>query len=52
MYTSCMKNVMYLVTKAKLSLDKHYFLPLFTNVIKNKITSLVIYIIVCLSEIG
>ena len=51
MYTSCMKNVMYLVTKVKLS-GKHYFLPLFTNVIKNKITSLVIYIIVCLSEIG
>ena len=55
MYTSDMKNVLNLATEAKrsfvsaiLSLGKHYFLPLFVNVIKNNITSSVIRIIVCL----
>ena len=37
MYTSCMKNAMHLI--ASLSLGKYCFLPLFANVIKNKITS-------------
>ena len=38
MYTSDMKNALNLVVEAK-SLGKHCFLPLFTNVIKNNITS-------------
>ena len=43
MYTSCMENALYLAAETKLSLGKHCFLPLFANVIKNNITSLVIY---------
>ena len=51
MYKSYMKNALYLAAKAKLlSLGKHCFLPLFVNVIKNKITSSKTHIIVCLSE--
>ena len=51
MYASCMKNALYLAASMK-RLDKHCFLPLFANVIMNKITSLETHIIVCLSEIG
>ena len=52
MYKSYMKNALNLASSAKLilSLSKHCFLPLFANVIKNNITSLVIYIIVCLPK--
>ena len=53
MYTSYMKNALYLATEAKLlSLGKHCFLPLFAKVIKNKITSSKTHIIVRLSETG
>ena len=47
-YNSYMKNALYLAVEAKLSLGKHGFLPLFSNVFKNNITSLVRHIIVCL----
>ena len=57
MYTSCMKYVLYLAALAKvrfasaiLSLGKHCFLPLFSNVNKNKITRSETHIILCLSE--
>ena len=46
MYKSYMKNAMYLTVEVKLhftsailSLGKHCLLPIFVNVIKNKITS-------------
>ena len=59
MYKSHMKNALYLAASVKLrfasailSLGKHYFLPLFANVIKNNITSSETHIIVCLSETG
>ena len=42
MYKSYKKNALYLATEAKLG--KHCFLPFFASVIKNKITSSVIYI--------
>ena len=48
MYKSYMTNALYLTALAILSLGKHCFLPLFANVIKNKITSSVTHIIVCL----
>ena len=51
MYKSYMKDVLYLIASAILSLGKHCSCPLFANVIKNKITSSVIYIIVCLPKI-
>ena len=47
MYKSYMKNAL-----AILSLGKHCFLPLFANVIKNKITSSETHMIICLSETG
>ena len=50
MYKSYMKNVLYLAASAILSLGKHYSYPLFANVIKNKMTSSLIYIIICLSK--
>ena len=43
MYTSCMEKDLYLTASAILSLGKHCFLPLFANVIKNNITSSIIY---------
>ena len=51
MYKSYIKNALYLAAKAKL-LGKHCFLPLFANVIKNKVTSSKTHIIVCLLETG
>ena len=48
MSTSYMKNALNLVASAILSLGKHCFLPLFANVNKNNIISLVMHIIVCL----
>ena len=55
MYKSYMKNALYLITSVKLrfasairSLDKHGFLPSFSNGIKNDITNSVTHIIVCL----
>ena len=48
MYTSDRKNALNLAAEAKLSLVDIVFCPLFVNVIKNNITSLVIHIIVCL----
>ena len=50
MYTSCVKNTLYLATSAKQirSLGKYCFLTLFDNVIKNDITNSVAHIIVCL----
>ena len=50
MYTSVCKIDMNLAASAILSLGKHCFLPLFANVIKNKITSSKTHIIVCLSN--
>ena len=50
MYKSYIKNALYLAAEAKLSLGKYCFLPSFSNVIKNKITSSKTQIIVCLSE--
>ena len=57
MYTSVCKIALNLAASAKLrfasailSLGKHCFLPLFSNVIKNKITSSKTHIIVCLLE--
>ena len=52
MNTSCMKKILYLVASAIQSLGKHCFLPLFANVIKNKITSSKTHIIVCMLETG
>ena len=53
MYKGYMKNALYLAAEEKLlSLGKHCFLPLFSNVIKNKIISSKTHIIVCLSETG
>ena len=59
MYTSVCKIALNLAALAKLhfvsailSLDKHWFLPLFSTVIMNKITSLETHIIVCPLEIG
>ena len=59
MYTSVCKIALNLVASAKLhfvsvilSLSRFCLLPLFANVIKNKITSSETYIIVFLSEIG
>ena len=43
MYTSVCKNSLYLAALTILSLDKHCFLSLFANVIKNNITSSIIY---------
>ena len=48
MYKCHMKNALYLATLAILLLGKHYFLPSFSNVIKNKITSSETHIIVCI----
>ena len=52
MYTSYMKNALNLAAEAKANLlsDRHCFLPLFANVIKNNITSSIIHIIVCMSK--
>ena len=50
MYISDMKNALNLAALTILSLGRLCFLPLFANVIKNNITSLVIYIIVCLPK--
>ena len=57
MYTSVCKIALKLAASAKLrfvsmilSLGRLCFLPLFANVIKNKITSSETHIIVCLSE--
>ena len=52
MYKSYMKNALYLAASAKRTLSKHCFLPLFANVIMNKITSSETHIIICLSETG
>ena len=59
MFKRYMKNALNLATSAKLhfisailSLGTLCFLPLFSNVIMNKITSSETYIIVCLSETG
>ena len=59
MCTSGMKNALYLAASVKLPfalailpLGKHCFLPLYANVIKNKIKNSEIHIIVCLSETG
>ena len=52
MCKSYMKNALYLAASETRTLDKHCFLPLFSNVIKNKITSSETHIIVCLLEIG
>ena len=58
MYTILCKIALNLVASAKLRfvsaillLGKHCFLPLFANVIMNKITSSETHIIVCLLEI-
>ena len=48
MYTSDRKNALNLAASAILLLGRHCSYPLFVNVIKNNITSLVIHIIVCL----
>ena len=50
MYISVCKIAMYLVAEVILLLGKYCFLPLFSNVSKNKITSLETHIIVCLPE--
>ena len=57
MYTSVCKIALKLADSAKLCLvsailllGKHCFLPLFANVIMNKITSSEAHIIVCLTE--
>ena len=57
MYTGVCKIALNLAASAKLYfvsaillLGKHSFLPLFANVIKNKIISSKTHIIVCLSE--
>ena len=44
MYKSYMKNALFRFASVILSLDKHCFLPFFASVIKNKITSSIIYI--------
>ena len=50
MHTSVCKIALNLAASAILSLGKHCFLPLFANVIKNKITSSKTHIIICLLE--
>ena len=52
MYKSHMKIALYLAASAIVSLGKHYFLPLFANMIKNKKTSSVTHIIVYLLKTG
>ena len=59
MYTNVCKIALNLAASAKLcfvlailSLGKHCFLPLFANMIKNKITSSKTHLIVCLLETG
>ena len=59
MYTSVCKIALNLAASVKLCfvsaillLGRLYFLPLFANVIKNKITSSETHIIVCMLETG
>ena len=52
MYKNYMKNALYLTVEAKPIVGQTLFLPLFSKVIKNKITSSKTYIIVCLSKTG